>query len=790
MASAHTSRVIVKNLPKHMTDSRFRELFGQIAPVTDCRIMSTKDGKPRQFGFVGFKNGRDASAAVKHFNGTFIDTSRVEVELARPANDAGLSRPWSRYSKGSSAYDRAHGGSEAAKKGFGKDLGQFSKGGLEGKKPLTAAALLGEPEEMSPELQRFLSVMRPRNPNDKRVWANDLDMSADIDATTAPAKSARKNKKTTFGQPPAEETAEPEETAQAKPGEEEKEQKEGKTEEKASEPAPKSRKRGLSDPSPSEKDSAEQKEDVDTVTAPSQKKRKTDTNLTDVAQWEEGRLFVRNLPFTMTQEELTKVFAKFGSVMEVHIPIDTNTKKPKGFGFVRFSAAADALKAYTGLDGSIVQGRLIHILPARADQMKGAQQKRDKESGEYKNQRESKLKATASHAFNWNSMFVRQDTVAAAMAQRLSLEKSDLIGKDAQNTSVRVALAEAHVIAETKQYLADQGINVSELERGPASERSTTAILVKNLPHDTAAAELSAMFTKFGEVQRLVLPPSKALAVIEMGSTNAAKAAFRALSYAKYKSVPLFLEWAPALAVEEAPEKEDEEPAAAEAEVEQEPAVAEETREGIAPTHTLLAKNLHYDTTDVDLRNVFQQVASVRSVRIARTKAPESKSLGFAFIEFTDHDGMMRAMRQLQGTLVNGRALDLALSQRKQDRAMADASQALDKRLKKATKPVTAQASTMVDTEVSSATAQPAAGATTKVVIRNLPFEATRKELRDLLNTFAQVKSVRIPKRFNGHHRGFAFAEFLTKQEAANAVEALKNTHFYGRHLVFEFAKS
>lgn len=35
-----------------------------------------------------------------------------------------------------------------------------------------------------------------------------------------------------------------------------------------------------------------------------------------------------------------------------------------------------------------------------------------------------------------------------------------------------------------------------------------------------------------------------------------------------------------------------------------------------------------------------------------------------------------------------------------------------------------------------------------------------------------------------GKHRGFAFVEYVTKQEARNALEALSNTHLYGRHLV------
>jgi multiple RNA-binding domain-containing protein 1 len=78
-------------------------------------------------------------------------------------------------------------------------------------------------------------------------------------------------------------------------------------------------------------------------------------------------------------------------------------------------------------------------------------------------------------------------------------------------------------------------------------------------------------------------------------------------------------------------------------------------------------------------------------------------------------------------------------------------------------------------------------GTSTKIIIRNVPFEAESKDLRELCKPFGQIKSVRIPKKFDGSSRGFAFVEFLSKQDAKNALEALKGTHLYGRHLVFEY---
>jgi multiple RNA-binding domain-containing protein 1 len=77
----------------------------------------------------------------------------------------------------------------------------------------------------------------------------------------------------------------------------------------------------------------------------------------------------------------------------------------------------------------------------------------------------------------------------------------------------------------------------------------------------------------------------------------------------------------------------------------------------------------------------------------------------------------------------------------------------------------------------------------TKLLVRNVPFEASKRELRDLLSTFGQIKTIRLPKKFTGEHRGFCFVDFLTEQEAKHAFEGLTNTHFYGRHLVIEWAE-
>ena len=77
-----------------------------------------------------------------------------------------------------------------------------------------------------------------------------------------------------------------------------------------------------------------------------------------------------------------------------------------------------------------------------------------------------------------------------------------------------------------------------------------------------------------------------------------------------------------------------------------------------------------------------------------------------------------------------------------------------------------------------------------KLLVKNLAFECTPDEVRELFQPFGHIKKVRLPKKVNSqNHRGFGFVEFATKDEARLAFKELKHTHLYNRKLVIEYAK-
>jgi RNA recognition motif-containing protein len=78
-----------------------------------------------------------------------------------------------------------------------------------------------------------------------------------------------------------------------------------------------------------------------------------------------NKLFVGNLSFNMTENDLQDAFAAFGTVTEANLMMDRSTNRPRGFGFVTMSSAEEAQKAIDGLNGKDMDGRALTVNVAR-----------------------------------------------------------------------------------------------------------------------------------------------------------------------------------------------------------------------------------------------------------------------------------------------------------------------------------------------------------------------------------------------------------------------------------------
>ena len=76
-------------------------------------------------------------------------------------------------------------------------------------------------------------------------------------------------------------------------------------------------------------------------------------------------IYVGNLSYEVTQEDLNEVFAEYGSVKRVQLPTDRETGRPRGFGFVEMSEEAEETAAIEALDGAEWMGREIKVNKAK-----------------------------------------------------------------------------------------------------------------------------------------------------------------------------------------------------------------------------------------------------------------------------------------------------------------------------------------------------------------------------------------------------------------------------------------
>ncbi|MEP0885942.1 RNA-binding protein [Trichocoleus sp. ST-U3] len=82
-------------------------------------------------------------------------------------------------------------------------------------------------------------------------------------------------------------------------------------------------------------------------------------------------IYVGNLSYEVTQEDLSAVFAEYGSVKRVQLPTDRETGRLRGFGFVEMATEAEEAAAIDALDGAEWMGRDLKVNKAKPRENRG-----------------------------------------------------------------------------------------------------------------------------------------------------------------------------------------------------------------------------------------------------------------------------------------------------------------------------------------------------------------------------------------------------------------------------------
>ncbi|CAF4934664.1 unnamed protein product [Pieris macdunnoughi] len=830
------SRLIVKNLPNKVTVEQLREIFGQKGEVTDIQLKYTKDGKFRNFGFVGYRSEEQASAAREHYDETFINSMKISVNICANLGAETKPRAWSKYATDSTAYKKLHKEDSEVTNKPKKKLSKTEKNNNKIKELL-------KKHKDDPLFAEFIEA----HVNDKTAWIKDT--LVDLNKSDNDSGVEDEIKESNDAVPQSEEKEKIQETKVANAEISDLDYMKSlmkkvdgfkDTVNDSSDEIPKKirnrplfyvkinglpfkcKKKDIKDffkplvpfsirlPLGKGKklagfcyvgfrteielkkalkkdklflgshrvhvhkyeDKAKQAAEEEEQESLRRKKERTNNGETI---GESGSIFVRNLPYVVSEEELTALFEKYGPIADVNMPIDSILRQPKGFATITFVMPEHAVKAYTELDGTAFCGRMMHILPAKSETVEND----DDDAGlSFKEKKAKKLKEQAKSSHNWNTLFLGANAVADVVAANYNTTKEQLLNDNNTNTSaaVRLALGETQLVAETKAFLENNGVYLDAFNR-PSKKRSKTCILVKNLPAGTERDEVKSLFEKHGQIARFLMPKHGITALVDFIEPFEAKKAFLKLAYSQFKSAPLYLEWAPEnVFIKSIAEVHNPEVTKAtenvesdkHTEIEDKPMQDVEDNEEPENDTTVFVKNLNFKTTEEGVKSHFSSCGRIHAVTIAKKKDPKNSgkflSMGYGFVQFYKKGHATEALKTLQGSSLDEKQLELKRSER----------------------------GNQTEVKTNKKTVKETAQNGTKILVRNVPFQANRNELHEIFRAFGEIKTLRLPKKLTAgsdQHRGFAFVDYYSKADAKNAYDALcQSTHLYGRRLVLEWA--
>ena len=691
-----SSRIIVKNLPKKITEEEIKNHFSQKGVVTDVKIMHKEDGRSRNFCFVGFKSEQSAKDAIKYFNQTYLKTTKISVEKAKTQGDPSLKK------KGKKVINK------------NKDNDENNE----------------EIETKESKIKQILELSKKTKNADKfdeALKKQNIDNNNNNDIQNTEEKMKDVNNK--------------------------------------------------------EKEDQEQKENTDN----SKKEENKMDSLINKKNLDPKRLYLRNIPFEITENDIREKFEKFGTISEIHIPINYKTNQSFGYAYISYETVESSIMAINKMDGEYFMGRRLHISIAEEKYNKPQSELKinynQKDKSSYKKEKTTKLKLNYKDETNWNYLFLNQNAVVDAVAKRLKIKKEDLLSQNNADIAVQIAAMETTIINETKEWLKQQGINLDIL-KGKRQDcvRSKTIILVKNISNKTKKENLQNLLERYGNLVRFLLSPSNTLAICEYVNKKHAENCIKHLSYYELDGEPLYLEFAPEGLVQLEHNKniKNEEKPKDIINIDESEDESEEDKkeEGIdlleGQGKILFVKNLDFSTNEKQLKKFFEKKDYiVKKVEIAKhLKDGKNVSSGFGFVELKDEKMVLKAMKNLQGALLGGHSLKLSISKSGKD----EKKDLLKNKRKR-------------ETELNDYDYEDKNISNNKLLIKNIAFEANKEELRKLFKVYGQVKNLRLPTKIDGGHRGFAFVEFMSHEEAQKAFKELQNTHFYKRKLIIEWAK-
>jgi polyadenylate-binding protein len=368
------------------------------------------------------------------------------------------------------------------------------------------------------------------------------------------------------------------------------------------------------------------------------------------ASFASASLYVGDLAPDVTEALLFEIFNALGPVASVRVCRDAATRRSLGYAYVNFHRVEDAERALDSMNFTNIRNRPCRIMWSHRDPSL-------RKSG-FGNIFVKNLAKSIDNKALYDTFSIFGNILSCKVAMNA---KRESLGYGFVHYEIDESAANA-IQRVNGMVIAGQKVNVapfkSKKERGGAEKTKYTNVYVKNLPEDMTKERLDELFSKYGVVTSSMIASgddekSRGFGFVNYGTAEEANAAAEGLNGFEIGGKRLF--------VGRAQKKEEREKELRER-FEQLKAERQKKYAGV----NLYIKNLS-DSIDKDrLIAEFSKFGQISSARVMQDEA--QKSRGFGFVCYATPEEATKAVTEMNGKMVDGKPLYVALAQRKEVR--------------------------------------------------------------------------------------------------------------------------
>lgn len=213
-----------------------------------------------------------------------------------------------------------------------------------------------------------------------------------------------------------------------------------------------------------------------------------------------GRVIIRNLVFSLGKKQIQQLFAPFGEIVEINLPINNTNNLNKGFAFVQFKTRQEATKAISKLNGTTFKGRVIAVdlsVPKTVykmyeDDSKKNEEVNDDEESDEKDEVENES-VSIRKKDKKNEEEIKDDLKEIKTTKEKRKEKKKKDKKKEENNDEE---SEEEEINEDEENKSKKNIS----KKKPNNFNEKTTLFVRNISFDTTEEEFKDYFSSYGEV--------------------------------------------------------------------------------------------------------------------------------------------------------------------------------------------------------------------------------------------------------------------------------------------------